>query len=150
MRTLRYLVLACLLVTAASAAPLKHGIKIDALIVTKTELRRHMAALADDRFRPATYADLEASRGEAQPDYLVVRFLTTVPGHYSGEAEAKIDGNKHGTKFNVVLHFNQGWVEYFIPLDGPGWRSQERDGTNVRIRKGGPLVVVEWNHLDSK
>jgi hypothetical protein len=150
MKNPRHLILACVLAVTAAAAPLQDNIRIDALVVTKAELRRHMAAPEDDRLRPATYADLEASRGAAQPDYLVVRFLTSAPGHYSGEAEAKIDGNKHGTKLNVALHFNKGWVEYFIPLDGLGWRSHERVGAEIQLRAGTPGVVVIWNHLETK
>ncbi len=149
MKLLRYLALVLALGIVADAAPLKDKIKIDALIVTKGELRRHMAAPEDDRLRPASFSDLEASRGAGQPDYLVVRFLTSVPGHYAGEAVATIDGNKHGPKLDVTLHFNKGWVEYFIPLDGLAWRSMEKDGANVRRREGSPLVTVAWNRLES-
>jgi len=141
MRTVLYLVLASVFAITARAASFKDNITIDALIVTKAELRRHMAAPDDDRLRPATYAELGASRGAAQPDYLVVRFLTTVPGHYFGEAEARINGAKHGPKLNVLLHFNKGWVEYFIPLDGYGWSIRQ---------EGGPTVIVDWNSLDAK
>lgn len=150
MTTLRSLPLLLLLAVTVGAAPLKDNITIDALIVTKAELRRHMAAPENDPFRPATYADLQASSGPAQPDYLVVRFLAKVPGHYFGEAEAKIDDNRSGTKLNVVLHFNKGWVEYFIPLDGLGWANMERDGAMMKIKSGGPTVIVNWNRLESK
>ncbi len=149
MNTLRCLLLVSAFGIVADAAPLKDRIKIDALIVTKAELRRHMAAPEDDRLRPATFADLEASRGAEQPDYLVARFLASVPGHYSGEAVATIDGNKNGPKLEVMLHFNKGWVEYFIPLDGLAWRSVDRDGTGIRHREGSPLVTVNWNRLES-
>ena len=146
MNPLRYLALICILAVAAGAAPLKDNIKIEAMIVTKAELRRHMSAQEDDHFKPATYADLQASSEHAsgdskQPDYLVVRFLTVVLGHYSGEAEAKIDGSIHGTRINVVLHFNKGWVEYFIPLDGLAWSP---------FKKGSPTVSVTWNKLTTE
>lgn len=150
MKFLRYLVVAGLLAAVAGAVPLDRKIKIDALVVTEAELRRHMAAPEGDELRPATYADLEASRGAAQPDYLVMRFMMTTPGHYSGEVEARVDGNRNGTKLNVVLHFNPGWVEYFIPLDGLGWRSMEIVGDKPRLRSGGPVVAVGWNRLESK
>jgi hypothetical protein len=146
----RYLVTAWLLAAVAGAASPDRNIRIDALVVTKAELRRHLAAPEGDRFRPATYAELEASRGTAQPDYLVVRFQMTTPGHYFGEAEASIDGNRNGTKLNVVLHFNPGWVEYFIPLDGLAWRSLEFVDAKPRVRRGGPVVAVGWNRLESK
>jgi len=150
MKPIPYLVLVFLAATASGAAPLQDNIKIDALIVTKAELRRHLVAPEDDHFKPATYRDLEASSGAAQPDYLVVRFQTKVPGHYAGEAEARIDGNKHGFKLNVLLHFNRGWVEYFIPLDGLGWWGMERTGTSMRLKEGGPTVKVDWNSLHSE
>ena len=150
MTTVRFLTFLLVLVGTVGAAPLKDHITIDALVVTKAELRRHMAASEDDRFRPATYADLQASSGPGQAVYLVVRFLAKTPGHDFGEAEARIDGNRNGTKLNVMLHFNKGWVEYFIPLDSLGWRSMERDGTMIKLRSGGPAVVVDWNRLESK
>lgn len=133
--------LACLLAVPAFAGQLAENIKVEALVVTKAELRRHLAAPDNDPWRPATYNELEASRGPAQPDYLVMRFLASVPGHYYGEVEARIDGAKHGTRQNVVLHFNPGWVEYFIPLDGRAWPIR---------RPGGPTVAVNWNSLDAK
>jgi hypothetical protein len=141
---------------SALAADLGDQIKVEALIVTKAELRRHFSAPEGDTWRPATYADLEASRGPGQPDYLVVRFRELVPGHYSGEAQARIDGQKNYsgeaqaridgqknvTSLNVGLHFNSGWVEYLIPRDGfiyaaPG-------------KPGGPEVAVAWNSLHAK
>ncbi len=150
MKHLAFIALACALAVTASAASPKEKITIDALIVTKAELRRHLAAPEDDPWRPATFADLAASRDVAQPDYLVVRFLATQRGHYWGEVETKIDGAKRGIKLDVTLHFNRGWVEYFIPLDGHGWRSVERNGTGIQPRKGGPTVTVDWNRLYSK
>lgn len=139
----RYICIAvlCLISAVASAAPLEEKIVAEGLIVTKAELRRHMAAPEGDGWRPASYSDLQMSRGEAQPDYLVVRFRSVIPGHYFGEAEAKFNGARHGTKLNVVLHFNKGWVEYFIPLDGIAWPMQ---------KDGGPSVVVTWNKLETK
>jgi hypothetical protein len=136
--------LACLLTLAlgASAAALQDNLVSEALIVTKAELRRHLAAPEDDPWRPATYADLAASRGPAQPDYLVVRFRPKVPGHYDGEAEARLNGAKHGTKLNVTLHFNPGWVEYFIPFDGVMYGPDQKPG--------GPTVTVSWNRLQAK
>ena len=142
MKPLRFLTLFGVLATAAVAASLKDNIRIEALIVTKAELRRHMGAPAEDQLRPATYAELEASRGPSQPDYLVVRFLTTVPGHYTGVAEAKIDRSRGGTRLNVMLHFNKGWVEYFIPLDGMVY--------SVFPKRGSPMVTVSWNTLEAE
>jgi hypothetical protein len=127
--------------TLAPASPLADLITAEALIVTKAELRRHMAAGDDDVYRPATYQELAASRGAAQPDYLVVRFLMKTPGHYSGEAEVRINGAKHGTKLNVMLHFNKGWVEYFIPMDGVMYGQP---------KEGSPSVMVGWNKLEAK
>lgn len=141
-KTIRYIAAIFALVAAAAAAPLKDSIKIEAMIVTKAELRRHMSAPEEDRLRPATYADLEASRGSAQPDYLVVRFLEIRPGHFWGEAEARIDSSRGGTKLNVVLHFNRGWVEYFIPLDGGIYSTPNKEG--------GPVVSVTWNSLQAE
>jgi hypothetical protein len=126
----------------ALAAPLEDNIASEALLVTKAELRRHLAADAGDAFRPATYAELEASRGEAQPDYLVLRFKLKKPGHYYGQVEARIDGRKQGTRQEVVLHFNRGWVEYFIPLDGGVYA--------MPGAPGGPTVAVAWNELQAK
>jgi hypothetical protein len=136
--------LACLVALSLSeaAASLQDNLICEALIVTKAELRRHMSSSEDDQLRPATYGDLEASRGPGQPDYLVVRFRQQVPGHYFGEAEARIDGSKHGTKLNVTLHYNKGWVEYFIPLDGVMYGSPGK--------AGGPAVAVTWNNLKAK
>jgi len=140
MKPLQFLALFGVLTTAAVAASLKDNIRIEALIVTKAELRRHMGAPVEDQLRPATYAELEASRGPSQPDYLVVRFLTTVPGHYTGVAEAKIDRSRGGTKLDVLLHFNKGWVEYFIPLDSRIY--------SVFPKQGGPSVTVSWISLE--
>lgn len=141
MKTYIYIAFLCLIAATTSAASLEDKIVAEAIIVTKAELRRHMAASEDDAWRPASYADLEASRGDKQPDYLVVRFRSIVPAHYYGEVEAKIDGAKHGIRLDVVLHYNRGWVEYFIPLDGRSWP----------VRKdGGPSVVVTWNSLKTK
>jgi hypothetical protein len=125
----------------AVAKPELH-ITAEALIVTKAELRRHMAASEDDAFRPATYRELDDARGPAQPNYLVVRFRTKTPGHYSGEAEARINGAKHGTKLNVMLHYNQGWVEYFIPMDSVMYGPPNKEGS--------PKVAVIWNSLETK
>ncbi|HEX2860191.1 MAG TPA: hypothetical protein VHN79_01070 [Lacunisphaera sp.] len=124
------------------AASLRENITSEAFLVTRAELRRHFAAPDDDAWRPASYADLEASRGTAQPDYLVVRFRAKVPGHYYGEAEARIDRRKHGQKIAVVLHFNPGWVEYFIPLDGGVYA--------MPATPGSPIVTVIWNELRAK
>ncbi|MDQ5977951.1 MAG: hypothetical protein QG602_923 [Verrucomicrobiota bacterium] len=136
--------LACLFALAlgASAASLEANLVSEALIVTKAELRRHLSAPEDDAWRPATYTDLEASRGPGQPDYLVVRFKQKVLGHYSGEAEARINGAPHGNKLNVMLHFNKGWVEYFVPLDGLIYGGFGKPG--------GPTVTVVWNSLHAK
>lgn len=136
-----YIAFLCVIVATVSAASLEERIVAEAIIVTKAELRRHMAASETDAWRPASYADLEASRGDKQPDYLVVRFRSVVPGHYYGEVEAKVDGAKHGTKLKVVLHYNRGWVEYFIPLDGLSWPMR---------KEGGPVVAVTWNSLKTK
>ena len=130
------------LALGASAASLEDKLVSDALIVTKAELRRHLSAPDDDKWRPATYADLAASRGPAQPDYLVVRFQQKVLGHYYGEAEARINGAHHGTRINVVLHYNKGWVEYFIPLDAVIYGPDQKPG--------GPAVTVVWNSLRAK
>jgi len=136
-------ILFCLILpTLVPGAPLAASVKAEALIITKAELRRHLAADESDLWRPASYAELEASRGPSQPDYLVVRFLMKQPGHYSGEAEAHINGSKNGTKINVVLHFNQDWVEYFIPMDGVMYGPPGKTGR--------PEVSVVWNHLETK
>ncbi|HOD47165.1 MAG TPA: hypothetical protein PKK58_07270 [Opitutaceae bacterium] len=136
-----HIVILCLIAATASAASLEDKIITEALIVTKAELRRHMAAPENDAWRPASYVDLAASRGDMEPDYLVVRLRTSVPGHYYGEAEAKIDGAKAGTKLNITLHYNQGWVEYFIPLDGLSWPI---------TKDGKPSVILTWNRLETK
>jgi hypothetical protein len=137
---------ACLFTLAlalgASAAPLEDNLVSEALIVTKAELRRHLSAPESDAWRPATYADLAASRGPAQPDYLIVRFQQKVPGHYFGEVEIRINGAKHGTKLNVTLHYNKGWVEYFIPQDGRIYGPDQK--------AGGPTALVSWNSLKAK
>lgn len=130
------------LALGASAASLEDNLVSEALIVTKAELRRHLAAPESDPWRPATYADLAASRGPAQPDYLVVRFRQKVLGHYYGEAEVRINGAKHGTRLNVVLHYNGGWVEYFIPLDGGMYGPDHQPG--------GPAASVSWINLKVK
>lgn len=143
MKTLSRLALLLLALTSTLVAnPLANNIRSEALIVTKAELRRHMAAAEDDAFRPATYRELAASLGDAQPDYLVVRFLTTRLGHYTGEAEARVNGSPNGFKINVVLHYNKGWVEYFIPLDSMSFGPPHKDGS--------PKVVVTWNKLETK
>lgn len=132
------------LTLGASAASLEANLVSEALIVTKAELRRHLSAPEDDPWRPATYADLAASRGPGQPDYLVVRFRQKVPGHYFGEAEVRINGAKHGTRLNVTLHYNKGWVEYFIPLDGGMY------GYGPDQKPGGPTAAVSWHSLKAK
>jgi hypothetical protein len=71
-----------------------------------------------------------------------VRFRADVPGHYTGEAEVRIDGAVSGTKLNVMLHYNPGWVEYFIPWDGAVFSLPDRDGT--------PSLEVSWNRLRVK
>lgn len=142
MKFLQYLVLSLSLMAMAGAASLENNIKSEAAIVTKAGLRAHVAAGDGAPLRPATYAELGASRGEAQPDYLIVRFKLIQPGHYSGEAEARIDGSKNGTKLNVALHFNKGWVEYYIPLDGVMY--------GPLASKDSPLVTVQWNSLQAK
>lgn len=142
MKTISHLVLLFTLALTAGASSLSERIKVDAMIVTKAELRRHMSAQASDQLRPSSYADLEASQGAAQPDYLVVRFLELVPGHYFGEAEARIADNSNGLKLNAMLHFNKGWVEYFIPLDGLIY--------GVRGKTGSPEVSITWNSLHAK
>jgi hypothetical protein len=130
------------LLSPAFATPLEEGIISEGLIVTKAELRRHLAADANDHLKPASYAELAASRGEGQPDYLVLRFKLKVPGHYFGEVEARVDRPKNGLKQPVTLHFNQGWVEYFIPLDGWMYAMPEKPGA--------PTVAVVWNKLQAK
>jgi len=150
MKTLRYVALLLLLTAAVRGAGLADKIQIEALVVTRAELRRHFAAAEDDAWRPATFEDLTKSQGLAQPDYLVVRFRTSVPAHYNGEAEAKIDGGMWRTRLNVTLHYNKGWVEYFIPLDAVGWRFTERNGTSLHVRIGRPAVVVEWLSLKTE
>jgi hypothetical protein len=137
---------------AVGAVPLQENIKIEAMIVTKTELRRHMAAPEDDKFRPATYAELSSikpnpGRSE-QPDYLVVRFLTTNPGHYDGEAEAMVDGGRtYRYKFSVMLHFNRGWVEYFIPVESITYFERANEKGLFFPSKNCPVVTVRWNRL---
>jgi len=142
MKSIRYAALSFALALTAHASSLSESIKVDAMIVTKAELRRHMSAQEGDQLRPSSYADLEASQGAAQPDYLVVRFLELKLGHYFGEAEARIADNPNGFKLNVMLHFNKGWVEYFIPLDGMIYA--------VRGKAGSPAVLVTWNSLHAK
>lgn len=142
MNTALYVVLSLALALTSRAASLSDGIKAEAIIVTKAELRRHLSAQEGDQFRPSSYADLEASRGSDQPDYLVVRFLELKPGHYFGEAEARIAGNPNGVRLNVMLHFNKGWVEYFIPLDGLIY------GMHGQV--GHPEVSVTWKSLHAK
>jgi hypothetical protein len=68
MKTYLCLILSCLLSAVTFAASIEANITIEAMIVTKAELRRHMAAPIDDIWRPASYADLERSRGEAQQE----------------------------------------------------------------------------------
>lgn len=142
MKVLNLVIALVALATTATAAPLEDNIEVDALLVTKAELRRHMSASETDQFIPATYSDLAATRGEAQPDYIVLRFKTTVLGHYSGEVQALINDSKNGLKVNVTLHYNKGWVEYFIPMDGVIYGMQRT--------KGSPTVSVKWNRLRVK
>ena len=140
-----------LMPSAADAHPLpQEHIEIQAMIVTKAELRRHMSAPENDHFRPATYAELAASRGAAQPDYLVVRFLTTVPGHFNGESEAFIDGSRHGYKFTSALHFNKGWVEYFFPLDGVIYADRNKHDGDPTLSGNSPNVSVNWSRLSQE
>lgn len=138
----RFSILFLALTSLQGAAPLADNITAEAFVITKAELRRHMAADETDPFRPATYHELTAALGPGQPSYLVVRFLMKQPGHYSGEAEAKINGGKTGTKLNVMLHFNQGWVEYFIPMDSVMFGPSNKAGC--------PEVAVTWNSLQAK
>jgi hypothetical protein len=142
MKTLLHLTILLALTIGAHAAPLEDSLASEAMIVTKSELRRHMSAPDDDQLRQATYAELAASRGIGQPDYLVLRFRMKVPAHYFGQAEARLHGHKNGWRQDVVLHFNKGWVEYFIPLDGVMYAP---DGT-----EGGPMLSVTWNSLKAK
>jgi hypothetical protein len=142
MKKLLYLTFLLALTIGTHGASPENHIASEAMIVTKSELRRHMSARDDDQLKPATYADLAASRGESQPDYLVLRFRMKVPGHYFGQAEARIHGHKNGWRQDVVLHFNKGWVEYFIPLDGVMYAA---DGA-----EGGPMLSITWNSLKTK
>jgi len=142
MKSILHLVLLLAVALSAHGSPLADNIKVEAMIVTKAELHRHLSAGDSDRFRPATYAELAASRGAGQPDYLVMRFLELKPGHYSGEVEARIDHNANGIKQTVTLHFNKDWVDYFIPLDGFIY--------GVPGRPGSPAVSVSWNRLEAK
>ena len=132
----------CVSMLSSLASSLSDRIQVEAMVVTKAELRRHMAADVNDQLQPSSYSELFASQGDSQPDYLVVRFHELIPGHYFGEAEAQVNEGPRGIKLNVVLHFNKGWVEYFIPLDGyiygmPG-------------KQGAPVVTVKWNSITSK
>lgn len=142
--TRAFALVAALLLSATSAfsAGLADQITAEGLLITKAELRRHFAAPEDDAFRPATYAELYAALGPAQPNYLVVRFHMKTQGHYYGEAEARINGAKHGTRLNVMLHFNNGWVEYFIPMDSVIFGLPNKEGS--------PSVTVVWNELKIK
>jgi hypothetical protein len=140
MKYLTYLAAALALSVAGLAAGLEKNITAEAAIVTKAGLRAHVAAGDDAPLHPATYAELAAALGDSQPSYLIVRFKTTVPGHYSGEAEARRDGGINGTKLNVVLHYNKGWVEYYIPLDSVSFPQ----------KPGSPSVTVHWNKLETK
>ncbi len=56
MKTIRYAALSLALALTACASSLSEKNKVDAMIVTKTELKRHMSAQEGDQLRPSRYA----------------------------------------------------------------------------------------------
>jgi hypothetical protein len=134
--------------SSADAARLEEAIKIEAVVVTKAELRRYMTAGENDSLRPSMRVELNAAYEELkQPVYLVVRFLPDRPGHYSGELEVKIDAQPRAI-IPVALHFTKGWVEYFIPLSGIVY-ARKREGP-WELVEGSPVIATKWIKLDQK
>lgn len=125
-------------------------IKVEAVVVTKAELRRHMAAEEGDSLKPSTREELTSAYQDLkQPVYLVVRFLPDAPGHYWGEIEVQVDAMGRA-KIPVALHYTDGWVEYFIPLSGVVY-AINRDGSHIgRAKEGCPVVTTKWTKLEAK
>jgi hypothetical protein len=132
------------------ADDLSDKIRVETMIVTKAELRRHWSAGEKDRFRPSTRAELAAAYSDLkQPVYLVARFLPDMPGHYTGRYEVRCDGQLRAS-IPVGLHFTQGWVEYFIPLSGLVY-AIELTGPNMgRVKEGRPAVSGKWVGLSQE
>jgi len=145
MKNLVYIILVYVFVAlTVDASLLKDRIKIDAVLVTKAELRRHMSATENDRIIPSTRKELKSAYTDLkQPVYLVVRLFPDVPGHYTGELEINVDGYRT-TEFLVALHFTRGWVEYFIPLSGIAYK---RDPINPKSWDESPVVTAKWMRL---
>ncbi len=136
------------LLTGPASAALEDTIRVEALLVTKAELRRHMAADESDALRPSTRVELHAAYEKLQqPVYLVVRLLPDQPGHYTGELEAKID-NQYRATVPVALHYTKGWVEYYIPLGGISY-AIKLNSMGVLV-EGSPRVATKWLTLAQK
>lgn len=132
----------------AFAAPLQDRIKIEAVIVTKAELRRHLSATDDDQIIPSSRKELNSAYEDLkQPAYFVVRFLPDRPGHYTGDLEIKIDA-QHRITLPVALHYTEGWVEYFIPLSGMLYA--RKHNSPWEFVEGSPVVAMKWIGLAQK
>ena len=132
------------------ADDLSDRIRVETIIVTKAELRRHLSAEEKDRFRPSSRAELQAAyRNLKQPVYLIARFLPDTPGHYTGRYEVRCDGQVVA-EIPVALHYTEGWVEYFIPLSGMVY-TIELNGPKVGSPKeGGPSLSGKWFGLSQE
>jgi len=126
------------------------NIQFEAMVVTKAEFQRHMSASVNDRLRPATYAELAALRGSAQPDYLVVRVLATGSGSWDGEGIAKIDGREPGYKFTTKTGVPKEWVEYLIPVDGAIYGDRKEAGNGPIVSENSPVVSVSWTSANQQ
>ncbi|MBP9913243.1 MAG: hypothetical protein KBF26_07520 [Opitutaceae bacterium] len=141
MKTFLLWILAFALLAGPASAALEDTIRIEALLVTKAELRRHMAADESDALRPSTRVELHAAYEKLQqPVYLVVRLLPDQPGHYTGQLEVRVD-NQHRATVPVALHYTKGWVEYFVPLSGITYAIKLN---SLGVMEGSPRVATKW------
>lgn len=132
------------------ADDLSDSIRVETMIVTKAELRRHFSADEKDRFRPSTRAELAAAYSNLkQPVYLVARFLPDTPGHYTGRYEVRCDGQLRAD-IPVALHYTEGWVEYFIPLSGIVYTIDLTGPNSGRAKEGRPSVSGKWVGLSQE
>lgn len=138
------------LVGAAMAAPLEKRIDVEAAIITKAELRRHVNAAADDRLRLATRAELLEHLTGNKIYYLVVRVFPKQPGLFWGELEVSVEGRKR-PKLEVSAYGNGEWAEYFIPLSGWNYTMEAKPGERTKSPKEGPPeVTVRWLKLSAQ
>jgi hypothetical protein len=138
------------LAVVGHADTLAEKIRVETMMVTKAELRRHFSAVENDRFRPSSRAELQAAyRNLKQPVYLIARFLPDTPGHYTGRYEVRCDGQVVAA-IPVALHYTEGWVEYVIPLSGMVYTIELGGPKPGNPKEGSPSLSGKWVGLSQE